>query len=189
MAWIGITNISSREYICPYCNNKVASALGYYKKSPISYIHICPHCDNPTYLKHQRIQYPSSTYGKPFEYMDSEDINGLYEEARRCISVSAFTASAMLCRKIIMNVAVHNGAEKNLSFEKYVNFLYEQKIIPKNSKDWVDFIRITGNEANHEIPLVSKEDAIYVFEFTAYLLEIVYEQPKKFSNFKSPPKG
>jgi len=189
MAWIGITNISSREYICPYCSNKVASAVGYYKKGPpASYIYICPHCDTPTYFEHSRFQYPDSPYGNSFKHIDSEDINGLYEEARRCISVNAFTASVMLCRKIIMNVAVHHDAKENLKFKCYVDFLYNQNIIPKNSKNWVDFIRKTGNEANHEIPLVSKEDATYVFEFTAYLLEMVYEKPKMFENLKRPPK-
>jgi len=58
-----------------------------------------------------------------------------------------------------MNVAVSKGADTGKSFLHYVDFLADQHFVPPGAKDWVDHIRQKGNEANHEISIMSKEEA------------------------------
>ena len=78
-----------------------------------------------------------------------------------------------------MNIAVEKGAKENLSFVEYVNYLYDKGIIAKGSKDWVDHIREKGNEANHEIKIMSKEDAERLIQFIEIMLKQIYEFPAR----------
>jgi hypothetical protein len=80
-----------------------------------------------------------------------------------------------------MNVAVAEGADKNLSFAKYVDWLAEQGYVPAKGRSWVDRIRKKGNEANHEIPDVERTDAEDVLSFTEMLLKVNYEMPARAS--------
>ena len=59
-----------------------------------------------------------------------------------------------------MHIAVQKGADSGKSFISYVEFLAENNYLPPNGKDWVDHIRKRGNEANHEIMIMKKEDAM-----------------------------
>ena len=77
----------------------------------------------------------------------------LYEEARNNMKVMSFTSVGLCCRKLLMHIAVNCGAEENLKFIDYINYLDKNNYIPKNAKMWVDIIRDKGNEANHEIML------------------------------------
>lgn len=74
-----------------------------------------------------------------------------------------------------MNVAVSQGADKNKSFAEYVQFLLEQRLLPKPSKDWVDWIRRRGNDAAHEIEMITREESETLLQFSEMLLRIVYE--------------
>ena len=74
-----------------------------------------------------------------------------------------------------MNVAVAEGADKDLRFVEYVNWLAENHYIPPKGQGWVNQIKEVGNEANHEIPDVSREQAERILRFTEGLLMNVYE--------------
>lgn len=78
-----------------------------------------------------------------------------------------------------MNIAVSEGAQKNLSFVKYVEYLADNHLIPPKAKEWVDHIRTKGNEANHEIDIMSKDDAQELINFIEMLLKFIYEFPAK----------
>ena len=43
--------------------------------------------------------------------ISSKKVKALYEEARDCIKVNAYTATILCCRKLLMNIAVVQGAE------------------------------------------------------------------------------
>ena len=78
-----------------------------------------------------------------------EDTNQAYNEARTCFSVNSFTACKLLCRKILMHIAVDKGAQSGDKFEKYINYLENQGFVSPPMKDWVNLIRVNGNEATH----------------------------------------
>ena len=102
-----------------------------------------------------------------------------------CLKANAPNACAMVCRKILMNVAVHLGADPNLKFQEYVDWLHTNHHVPPNSKAWVDHIRLLGNSANHEIKLVTREEAKDALGFTEMVLKIVYEFPSRLQSKKS----
>jgi hypothetical protein len=72
---------------------------------------------------------------------------------------------------------VQEGAEENLKFIEYVNWLESKNYFPPKGKTWIDIIRSKGNEATHEILPMSQEDAKQVLTFTEMLLKFVYEFP------------
>lgn len=67
-----------------------------------------------------------------------------------------------------------------------VNNLDQNGFIPKDCKPWVDHIRNKGNEANHEIVIMSKEDAKNLLTFMEMLLRMMYEFPAKMTHSMSP---
>jgi hypothetical protein len=104
----------------------------------------------------------------------------LYDEARRAAGASAFTAAVMACRKILMNVAVSEGADEGLSFAEYVNYLEVQQFFSPKMRSFVDGIRRLGNEANHQIAPKTDQDAIAAIEFVGAVLRHNYEIPATF---------
>jgi hypothetical protein len=78
-----------------------------------------------------------------------------------------------------MHSAVSKGAAEGQSFLQYVEFLSQKGYVPPDGKGWVDHIRERGNEANHEIKIMSVDDAQSLIQFTEMLLKLVFEFPKK----------
>ena len=62
---------------------------------------------------------------------------------------------------------------------EYVEYLSQKGYIPSDGKGWVDYIRTKGNEANHEIKIMSSADAADLITFSEMLLKLVYEFPAK----------
>lgn len=110
-----------------------------------------------------------------------EEESDLWGEIRECLGVGAYTASVMLCRKLLMHVAVTNGLPSKdakdhaPSFALCVNHLVSEGVITKRMQPWIDRIREVGNEANHEIVPVREDAALDVATFTQKLLELAYE--------------
>jgi hypothetical protein len=89
----------------------------------------------------------------------------------------AYTPSVLACRKILMNVSVALGAKAGEPFVNYVQFLADSGYVSPNGKHWVDHIRKKSNEANHEIALMSKDDAEQLITFVEMMLKFIYELP------------
>jgi hypothetical protein len=175
--WQGRTKVKAFPYVCGYCSNRVAPGEGYIA-STNGKVFICSNCEFPTFIGvdadgSSTLQVPGSLPGAPVDNLP-DLVEPLYNEARRCYSVGAFTATAMACRKILMNVAVQEGAEPNLRFVQYVNFLDENHHVPPKGRNWVEHIKEKGNEANHEIRLVLEPDARQLLLFTQLFLTFVY---------------
>lgn len=177
-------SIDSYPFNCGFCGTYAGPSAGFisiYEESNRNkrsgHILLCPSCNRPTFIT-EKEQTPGVLVGEKLNYLPV-DIEQLYEEARKCISFSAHTSAVLSCRKLLMNVSVTKGAEEGKSFAFYVNFLEENHFIPPDSKGWVDHIRKKGNEATHEIPSISQDDAVELMEFTEMLLRFVYELPGK----------
>jgi hypothetical protein len=168
--------LQRKAYICGYCDRSVGSNHGYYANRG-GQINICPNCQNPTYFSETGDQVPGSAFGGHVDHIASADVDNLYEEARNCMKVSAYTAAAMCCRKLLMNVAVSEGADEGKNFAYYVKYLAEEGHIPPKATTWVDHIRDKGNDANHEISIMNREDAERLIKFSEMLLRIMYEYP------------
>lgn len=177
MTWKNTQNIGSLQYTCGHCGNIIATHVGFYSNNN-QQIYICPHCDQPTHIDAYDHQYPDVAPGNDVNHLP-EELGLLYKEARNCVAASAYTGSVLLCRKLLMNIGVKQGAEEGKSFIHYVNFLADQGYIPPNGRGWVDHIRKKGNEATHEIALMSKADCEDLIAFSEMLMKFIYEFPNK----------
>ena len=65
------------------------------------------------------------------------------------------------------------------------HYLADTGYVPPNGRGWVDHIRSRGNEANHEIVMMSREQAKDLVTFLEMLLRFIYEFPAR----AIPPAG
>jgi hypothetical protein len=180
--WYGATKSNSYTYSCGYCGLLVGSEKCYASGSPwnggtLGAIYICPSCKRPTFIGSDGERIPASRIGNDVKGITDSNVHSLFLEARNCTGVGAYTAAVLLCRKLLMNLAVHHGAVENLKFIEYVEYLNNNGYIPPNGKQWVDMIRVKGNEATHEIALMEENDAKQLINFTEMLLRFIYEFP------------
>lgn len=129
----------------------------------------------PTFIYYD-IQIPGARFGSSVNSVPKE-VNDVYEEARSCYATNAFTGTVLLCRKLLMHVAVDLGAKDNLRFIEYVNYLNDHHYVSIKSDKWIDQIRKYGNEATHEIQVNTQQDAQMILKFCEMLLKMNYEYP------------
>lgn len=178
--WQSLSTNPPKTYVCGYCGDKVSSNLGYYgadSHQAVRFIYICPSCNGPTLFTHAGKRFPGHAPGNYVAHVPDE-LTKLYNEARYSAAVGAYTGVVLICRKMLMNISVSEGAEEGKSFVYYVEYLADKGYVPPNGKVWVDYIRKRGNEANHEIDLMTEEDAISLITFIEMLLRFIYEFPK-----------
>jgi hypothetical protein len=106
-----------------------------------------------------------------------ENLEQPYEEARASASANAPTAAVLVCRKLLMNIAVSEGAPEGKKFNEYVEHLSGKGFVPPNGKQWVDYIRKRGSEAKQEIELMTEADSEALIIFVEMLLRFIYEFP------------
>jgi len=189
--WNNVVKLESKNYICGYCGNSLASELGFYSHIPrdaniqITHIYICHFCLRPTFFDRNGYhQTPASAYGNKVNNIPSE-VETLYNEARNCTSCNAYTASVLCSRKLLMNIAVSKGAVEGLKFIEYVEYLSDKHFIPPDGKDWVEHIRKKGNEATHEISIMKREGAEELITFIEMLLKFIFEFPATIKSKKT----
>lgn len=181
--WKSLQELSNESFTCGFCNTLVSSNRGYLlaqnmdaSGSRLGGLYICPNCGGPTFFLRDRFRFPTPALGNSVQHVPP-DLYALYEEARRCSSQNCFTASVLLCRKMLMNIAVQQGAGEGLKFIEYVNYIADKGYVPPNGKHWVDHIRKKGNEATHEIAVMAEQDARELISFIEMLLRFIYEFP------------
>ena len=191
LPWKHAETLPPKKYVCGCCGAHTGPNMGYYpegyrsdQKSNLQsrMLYICTNCGSPTFFLGEK-QTPGTTFGKQLQH-HPPTVAEAYEEARLCMSVSAYTAVTLLCRKLLMNVAVAEGADPGKHFVVYVDYLEANSYVPPKGKPWVDRIRDLGNTATHEIRLPSQHDAEQALTFVEMLLSFVYEMPGRLA---SPP--
>lgn len=175
------------QFSCGFCggnanpSQKLVGAIrdGAGNRPLFGVIRTCPRCGQPSFFREEDgFQSPAPMVGAFISHLPRE-IETLYNEARECITANSPNACAMVCRKIILHVAADKGFKPSSygAFQKSVEFVYEQNIMPSGSKEWVDVIRSIGNDANHEIELIDEDLARLALQFTQQMLENVYRSP------------
>ena len=155
--WEKVEDLPSRSYVCGYCGNDLASNQGYRATKPFvtsgtstrhnaGYIYICHHCTNPTHFADNNKQTPGPAFGGRVGHIPSKEVEALYEEARNCMQVNAHTAAGMCCRKLLMNVAVSEGADENESFAYYVKYLADEGHVTVKAKNGLTILGTKGTK-------------------------------------------
>ena len=169
------------EYICGHCGANICVSKGPTHTPGGYYLPKCYKCNLPTILTIDNKRYPPSGFPTTVKGLP-EGIGKVYKEIKDCLVIGAWTATNMLARKLLMNVAVDKGAEENKAFTYYVSWMDKSEWNTTGLKLGLARIKNKGNEANHEIKEVTIEDVKEIFELLTMFLRLVYEFPDKFSN-------
>lgn len=185
--WNELRNMHPKRYVCGFCNDRVSSSRGYslsshsqsfsdslYQKG----VYICPSCGGPTFFDLNDKQLPGTLIVDSVEGIP-EEIEFLYDEARKSYAAGAFTGSVLLSRKMLMNLAVIFGASEGETFVTYVDFLVNEGHVTRTSRDWVDHIRTEGNHATHRVEQKTAASAETLLRFIEMLLRINFEYPSR----------
>jgi len=130
----------SASYTCGYCGLRVNSEKGLNIDDSTRWEHyldnnygvyICTNCKLPTFI-YGDIQVPGNEFGNSVSNVP-EEVNNVYEEARKSFSVGAYSGVILLARKLIMHVAVSFKAEEGKTFAYYVQYLSDNNYISVRS--------------------------------------------------------
>jgi hypothetical protein len=184
------TDTNSRQnYKCGHCGvfNSGRTVAGYEGTIRTRFL-VCTSCCRGTTWDSKIGYIPGHKPGDALNGLPPE-VNEAYEEARTCFSVKAYTACELICRKILMHIAVDKGDEEGKHFEEYLDYLESKGYITPPIKSWTDQIRQNGNSSTHELQAPSEERAEETLMFTMELLRIIYEMAeaaKKYAPAASP---
>src|SRR4030066_221950 len=104
----GSTKEGWKAYKCGHCGHDVSGAVvawGSDENGYKAYWLQCPKCGDGSFIDRYDKLFPGAKFGPVIEGLP-EDIKQAYQEARDCLAVNATTASELICRKILMHVAV-----------------------------------------------------------------------------------
>lgn len=150
----------------------------------------CPKCSSPFLVCRQNY---GDGWDEPARLFPSEEkevnpslpesIRNAYKEALSAFKAKAYTASAIMCRKTLEGIcSVHGMKAKNLSLA--LKEMRSKGIIESRLFEWAEALRISGNEAAHDVgTTISSQDAKDIIEFTDALLEYVFTFKDKFNKF------
>jgi len=158
---------------------------------PTKYIFLqCPKCSLP-FLAYQEDygngwDEPSRLFPPKDKQVNPslpESIKNAYKEALSCFKGKNYTAAAIMCRKTLEGICcVHGIKVKNLSLA--LNEMKIRGIIESRLFEWAEALRISGNEAAHDVKItISAQDARDIVAFTDALLEYVFTFRDKFNEF------
>lgn len=164
ISWGGPGTAHGVRFTCGHCGvdaaattvilgNLVERAHGQ-RQQPLgkASIWFCNVCSQPTYIDPDRKQIPAPRFGADLKTVPADGLQQLYNEARDCSTVGAYTACVMACRKVLMNLAVREGADEGLSFVDYVDYLDKNGYTPKKGKEWVNRIAKWGTKPITRLP-------------------------------------
>lgn len=196
--WNNPPPIRAYTYVCGHCGTKVAPEKGMSGVEVVLHnfqafqfdasMCLCTNCGMPTVFlakgdpTEAPFQTPGPAYGDAIPNLP-EKVEAIYDEARKSMTMNAFTGVAMLCRALVAHVAVQKGAPIGLSFKHYVEWLDGQHggqhFLPPGGAAWIHHIRDLGNDANHDLIIVTEAEARELIDFSGHLLRIVYDFPAR----------
>jgi len=179
---------SRHSYTCGHCNKDVSGVVVSTYHTVLGRVNwvLCTHCGYGSVIN-DGLLYPNSSFGPVIEGLP-ELVLEAYTEARNCYSLNAFTATELICRKILMHVAVEKGAKEKETFQFYLDFLGEKGYITPPMTKWVDLIRQHGGKATHLIEKPDRKRAESTLMFTAELLRLIYEMDYLANQYTPKPK-
>lgn len=138
---------------------------------------ICPNCNEGSVRLTDGSVLPHPRAVRPISQLPP-DVDQAWIEACSAFGVAAWTAAEMMCRKILMHIAVDvANSKQGTSFVTYLNDLESTGYIAPALRSKISGIKDRGNSANHELNASSSADAGTTLAVTEHLLRTVYEVP------------
>jgi hypothetical protein len=113
-------------------------------------------------------------------------IRTAFAEARACYTeAKAYTACAIMCRKVLEGVCNSHGAATG-TLASRLKQLSDSGQLDKRLFEWTTALRMVGNEAAHDVDItVSREDAGDLLDLAEAVAEYLYTFKEKFDNFQA----
>lgn len=109
-------------------------------------------------------------------------------EAKLCYKAKAFSATAVMCGRVLEGICKHHGTTSKNLFTG-IKELREKKIIDERIYLWSEQLRYHRNIGAHASEeKVTKEDAGDLLEFVTAICDYVFVLNKKFDEFMSRKK-
>lgn len=175
--WEGASVLGAVDLECGYCGKSVSSNTGYtHKLDKDKAIVLCPGCGGPTFYMslHTGRRMPEAMPGRSIAGAP-KDVTAEYNEARRAVAGTCYTAATLLCRSILMHVASDKGLAGTPTLKKCVQHLIKEGHVAKKDQDRLDGLRTFASANIGEVRTVSRTEALKVLGFTEHLLLEVYE--------------
>lgn len=138
---------------------------------------VCPNCEEGSVKLKSGAVYPTAPAGGAVSHLPV-DVDAAWREVRTSHAVAAYTAAEMMCRKILMHLAVDKaGAPAGKGFVEYIDALDKAGYMAPGMKPVIDTIRQRGNVANHELPASGEQESLTTMSVTEHLLRTIYELP------------
>lgn len=177
-----------RSFTCGHCGTHVSGALIATAAAPGGSASIdwlrCSRCGEPCVIDASGQVHPGTLGGLAVDGLPGE-VSATYREARQCLGVRAYNACELVCRKILMHLAVDKaGGKPGDTFSNYITALESSGYITPPMKGWVDLIRQHANKSAHALPAPSADRAEATLMFTGELLRIAYEMEHLASKYR-----
>lgn len=106
------------------------------------------------------------------------DVAQAWREARATHGIAAYTACEMMCRKILMHLAVDvAGSKAGGTFKQFIEDLDNAGYVSPRLRPSVEKVKDRGNAANHDLPASDEAASLVTLTITEHLLRGVYEIP------------
>ncbi len=114
-----------------------------------------------------------------------EPIRKAFGEAQSCYAdARAYTACAIMCRKVLEGVCESHSAKGN-SLAARLKDLADRGELDKRLFEWTTTVRMVGNEAAHDVGVtVSRDDASDLLDLAEAVSEYLYTFKEKFEAFE-----
>jgi hypothetical protein len=154
----------------------------------------CPKCCSPILVEQQgyaddcelewdepSILYPADEMRVNPDFPPA--VHSAFNEALICFKAKGYTASVLMCRKTLESTCRQLGmAKKKLA--ECLDEMKAQNVIDDKFYEWAEALRLSGNEAAHDVAAsVSRQDAKDIIDFANALLEYLFTFRDKFEKF------
>ncbi|MBI4723352.1 MAG: DUF4145 domain-containing protein [Candidatus Stahlbacteria bacterium] len=119
---------------------------------------------------------------KPVDERIPEPIRKDFEEALKCFSIEAYRAAGVMARRAMQSCCLDKGASEDKKLNNQIEWLFTERIITKELKDWANEVRLTGNDAAHpkkpaEDKSVTREDTKEILDLLEQFTNVLYVAP------------
>lgn len=150
----------------------------------------CKECFGPLLLTHDapwdRLErlWPNQPVGELSENIP-EALRREHSEARTCMKAGAYTAVAVMVRRILEGICADQGVSKQQPLFSSLRELHQARKIEGRLLEWAGALRVLGDQDDHYAGVhISREDATDALALVEALLDYVYVFTKQYEAFR-----
>ena len=164
-------NLHCAAMQCQGCRNFILGIAKSVKQSnPVKFV----------YVTHYPVGKPNDSVSVDIPQLIAED----FREALRCHWVSAYNATAEMCRRALEVSCIEFGAKPEDRIGDKIDWVHSKGLITTPLRDMARKIKLGGDRGAHPSPRkIEKEDADALIEFANEYFDHVYVMPAKMAKF------